>query len=252
MFEDGWVTGDDDIEYEVLRMKEALGEDGVILRGVMNPIDAVDAANKAYVDDAISETLENIGVGGSMVDIDATLSIPGAAADAKAVGNALGDKLDKTGGTISGHLDVTGGLKVAGVPYFKNLLITENDYAPVVGMRDGGWVNDPEYGSIGILHCHSETDTQQPIIIRGVTNPIQNDDVTNKAYVDDAINAAKEDFSEFITSEATEWKVVDGNGNIIFSVDANGAHTTSITINGKTIQEMIREYVDETILGGAW
>lgn len=82
--------------------------------------------------------------------------------------------------------------------------------------------------------------------------PSNDTDATNKAYVDDAINAVKEDFGESITSEATEWKVVDGNGNIIFSVDANGAHTTSITINGKTIQEMIREYVDEAILGGAW
>ena len=62
----------------------------------------------------------------------------------------------------------------------------------------------------------------------------------------------KEELSESIVSEADEWKVVDNDGNIIFSVDADGAHTTSMTLNGQSIQEMIQEYVNEAILGGTW
>jgi predicted aspartyl protease len=118
-------------------------------------------------------------------------------------------------------------------------------------MFEDGWVTGDDGSEYEVLRI-KEALGEDGVILRGVMNPIDATDVANKVYVDDAINAAKEDFSEFITSEATEWKVVDGNGNIIFSVDANGAHTTSIIINGKTIQEMIREYVNEAILGGAW
>lgn len=55
----------------------------------------------------------------------------------------------------------------------------------------------------------------------------------------------KEELSESITAEAEDWKVVDGNGNIIFSVDAEGAHTTNLTLNGEAIAT--EAYVDEAI-----
>lgn len=51
--------------------------------------------------------------------------------------------------------------------------------------------------------------------------------------------------------------IADKNGNIIFRSNGNGFETVNlivqnITINGKTIQEMIQEYVNEAILGGVW
>ena len=49
-----------------------------------------------------------------------------------------------------------------------------------------------------------------------------------------AINTAKEELSESIVTESDEWKVVDEEGNIIFSVDATGAHTTELTLNGES------------------
>lgn len=55
----------------------------------------------------------------------------------------------------------------------------------------------------------------------------------------------KEELSESIVSEADEWKVVDNDGNIIFSVDAGGAHTTSLTLNGQSIEDMIDDKVDK-------
>lgn len=55
----------------------------------------------------------------------------------------------------------------------------------------------------------------------------------------------KEELSESIVAETDEWKVVDNDGNIIFSVDADGAHTTSITLNGQSVEDMIDDKVDK-------
>lgn len=59
----------------------------------------------------------------------------------------------------------------------------------------------------------------------------------------------KEEMSESIVSETDEWKVVDENGNIIFSVDADGAHTTSLTLNGNDIEAMIADKANEIYIG---
>jgi hypothetical protein len=61
-----------------------------------------------------------------------------------------------------------------------------------------------------------------------------------------------------ITEDASNNLVItDPNGNIIFRSDSNGFETTQMTVqslivNGKTIEEMIQEYVNATILGGEW
>lgn len=64
-------------------------------------------------------------------------------------------------------------------------------------------------------------------------------------YVGVAVDTAKEELSESIISESEEWKVVDSNGNIIFSVDADGAHTTSLTLNDGYVAT--ESYVDAAI-----
>ena len=66
-------------------------------------------------------------------------------------------------------------------------------------------------------------------------------------FVTVAVDAVKEELSESIASESAEWKVVDGNGNIIFSVDADGAHTTELTLDGK--EAATKEYVDNVFNG---
>lgn len=60
-----------------------------------------------------------------------------------------------------------------------------------------------------------------------------------------AINTAKEELSESIVAESDEWKVVDESGNIIFSVDADGAHTTTMSLNGEAVAT--EAYVDNAI-----
>lgn len=68
-------------------------------------------------------------------------------------------------------------------------------------------------------------------------------DYYTKEQTDTAINTAKEELSESIIAESNEWKVVDEAGNIIFSVDAAGAHTTSLTLNGESVEDIVDERV---------
>lgn len=60
-------------------------------------------------------------------------------------------------------------------------------------------------------------------------------------YVTTEINSAKEELSESIVAESDEWKVVDEAGNIIFRVDADGAHTTSLTLNGQSVTDIVND-----------
>ena len=64
-------------------------------------------------------------------------------------------------------------------------------------------------------------------------------DYYNKTETDRVLNNLKEEISESIISESEEWKIVDGDGNIIFSVDADGAHTTSLNLDGKDINDIM-------------
>jgi hypothetical protein len=64
-------------------------------------------------------------------------------------------------------------------------------------------------------------------------------------FVTTTVESAKEELSESIVAESDEWKVVDEAGNIIFSVDATGAHTTVMTLNGHSVEEMIDNKVSK-------
>lgn len=64
-------------------------------------------------------------------------------------------------------------------------------------------------------------------------------DYYTKSETDTAIGSAKEELSESIVAESEEWKVVDEAGNIIFSVDADGAHTTALTLNGESVEDIV-------------
>lgn len=64
-----------------------------------------------------------------------------------------------------------------------------------------------------------------------------------KEETNTAINDVKEELSESIVADSEEWKVVDNNGNIIFSVDAKGAHTTALTLNGESVTDIVDERV---------
>lgn len=64
-------------------------------------------------------------------------------------------------------------------------------------------------------------------------------------FVTTVVDSAKEELSESTESNSDDWKVVDEEGNIIFSVDASGAHTTELTLNGESAAT--ESYVDDAI-----
>jgi hypothetical protein len=69
--------------------------------------------------------------------------------------------------------------------------------------------------------------------------------IPKKEYVDEVAENLKDELGESIVAESNEWKVVDEAGNIIFSVDANGAHTTELILDGK--KAATEEYVGDAI-----
>ena len=70
-------------------------------------------------------------------------------------------------------------------------------------------------------------------------------DYYNKEQTDLAIDNVKDELSESIMSESDEWQVVDNLGNIIFSIDSEGLHSTDLELKGKSIQDTIGEIVSD-------
>lgn len=62
-------------------------------------------------------------------------------------------------------------------------------------------------------------------------------------FVTSAVDSVREELSESIVTESDEWKVVDEAGNIIFCVDADGAHTTALSLNGESVEAIIADRV---------
>ena len=71
------------------------------------------------------------------------------------------------------------------------------------------------------------------------TNPVQNKIITN------AINSLPRDYSDLanapniIEDESGEIAFADEAGNIIFKADADGIHSTSLTLNGEDIKVLL-------------
>lgn len=66
-----------------------------------------------------------------------------------------------------------------------------------------------------------------------------------EGYVADQITDLKNELSESITSESEEWTVADNDGNIIFTIDASGIHTTAVDVAGE--QAATQEWVSSEI-----
>lgn len=77
------------------------------------------------------------------------------------------------------------------------------------------------------------------------TNPVQNKIITN------AINSLPRDYSDLanapniIEDESGEIAFADEAGNIIFKADADGIHSTSLTLNGEDIKVLLEQKVDK-------
>lgn len=134
--------------------------DGAKISTVADPVEATDAANKEYVDNAVA------GV------------------------KPTGDYLPLTGGTMSGNINmgVNNSVRFGAANYalYQNegtghLVLTGNSNTDIVEMNN-----------IGTVHFGNET------TIQNVKTPVNNKDATPKSYVDGQIAVAKNDVYEQI------------------------------------------------------
>ena len=128
--------------------------------------------------------------------------------------------------------------------------ITEDDSGDMIIADESGNIifkTDAEGMHTTALTLNGEAAATETYVDNAIAAIPETDlsDYYNKDEVDVAIGAAKEELSESIVAESDEWKVVDEDGNIIFSVDASGAHTTELTLNGENAAT--EYYVNEAI-----
>lgn len=98
------------------------------------------------------------------------------------------------------------------------------------------------------VSLNGEAAASQKYVDEAIANVNVNVDLTGYATensVTAAIDSVKAELSESIISESEDWKIVDNDGNIIFSIDNTGAHTTALSLNGESIENIIDEKVDK-------
>ena len=181
--------------------------------------------------------------------------------------NALNEKIDEKTIPIDSELSSTStnpvqnkAIKKAidNVPKFSGSYNDLTDAPNIAEDDSGNMVIADESGNIifkadadGIhttaVSLNGEAAASQKYVDEAVAN-IDIPDVNFTGYatedfVTSAVDSAKEELSESIVSESDEWKVVDESGNIIFSVDADGAHTTALSLNGESVEDIIDERV---------
>ena len=124
-----------------------------------------------------------------------------------------------------------------------------NDSAIILSLTHLAFDSDIEFSTITkvddqLMRAFVIFDTEDNITAG--FEPISSGDVNLDGYVTkQELEAAKTELSESIVTEAGEWKVVDEAGNIIFRVDASGAHTTELTLNGENAAT--EKYVDDAV-----
>lgn len=140
------------------------------------------AASGTY--DGSQEITVNIPIGGGSVDLDTTLSVSGKAADAKAAGDALAEKLSKAGGTMTGNLSM-GGKNISGAAIVHSYKYNVGDNCVVERATNYA-------GSYGKVPLRIVTDNGDYELVFGggkigrlTATPSNNDDAANKKYVDD-------------------------------------------------------------------
>lgn len=115
---------------------------------------------------------------------DTTLSIAGKSADAKATGDALVNKLNTTGGTMTGALTMSGSSYIMTPTIF----FSNDSSAPYeVGVYYSDTVKDDSNAVTAVILRLGCAYHDEPIILRNIADPISSSDVANKQYVDSRI-----------------------------------------------------------------
>lgn len=133
--------------------------------------------------------------------------------------------------------------------------ISEDDSGNMVIVDESGNIifkADADGMHTTTLTLNGEAAATEKYVNEAISNiDIPKTDLTGYAtedFVSSSIETAKTEISESIVSDSEEWKVVDNNGNIIFQVNTDGAHTTDLTLNGESVTEKISSHTeDDTI-----
>jgi hypothetical protein len=170
--------------------------------------------------------------------------------------NALNAKIDEKTIPIDNKLDSTSTNPVQNKIVTKainNIPKFSGDYndltnAPIVEDNSGDMVVADESGNIIFrvdkagAHTTSMTlDGKKAATEEYVDNAVNNIEIpevdftgyATEEFVTTAVDSAKEELSESITSVSDKWEIADEAGNIIFRIDADGAHTTGMTLDGE-------------------
>lgn len=136
----------------------------------------------------------------------------------------------------------------------------QNNDLHVAAAEKEVWNNKSEFSGsyTDLVNVPTDLATQTYVddAVAGVTpESIGLGNVDNTSDVDKPVSTAtrsaldelKTELSESIVAESEEWKVVDGAGNIVFSVDASGAHTTAISLNGIDVEDIIDQRVSSLV-----
>ena len=150
--------------------------------------------------------------------------------------NALNTKIDEKTIPIDNKLDLTSTNPVQNnviTNAINNIPKFSGDYndltnAPNITEDDNGnMVIADESGNI-IFKADADGMHTTALTLNG-------ENAATEKYVDNA----KKDLGENLESENGELSIVDGNGNVIFKIDADGAHTTNITVDGESIKNIV-------------
>lgn len=167
------------------------------------------------------------------------------------------DGLETT--TVTAHAMVVNGADVES-KFGEMDTHVQNDGIHVTAAEKEAWNNKSEFSGsyTDLSNVPTDLATQSYVddAVAGVTSEsIGLGNVDNTSDVDkpvstatqSALNELKTELSESIVAESEEWKVVDGAGNIVFSVDASGAHTTAMSLNGIDVEDIIDQRVSSLV-----
>lgn len=170
------------------------------------------------------------------IELDSTLTQEGMAADAKAVGDALDNKMP-----LSGEVNLQSPL------ILKNGNVCFEDVVAIQSSED-------EQSGVHITF-HSEPAQQhitfsgykdnEPVILGGIANPISEDDAVSKKYVDNNFIKTQQDISneenDLYIHNIISFGQIEANNDIIFN---GGSNPVSLTQLLATIENTLDEVLE--------
>lgn len=239
-------------EIDIKGAGTGLASSNIIFRGVGTPIVANDAVNKQYVDTAISSAVPAgkfvETAGGTMTGELVLAGKPtqdNGAVTKKYVDDALGgaapagDYMLKTGDTMTGNLNMSDN-QITNV----NTMTATNII--VKGTSDAS-ASIKVTGDASRSELDLNDASNNPVVLKGVDTPADNNDATNKQYVDAVDTKVTNLQGEVDGVKNTVTNITNGSTELPYLPIAGGTLTGALTLNGDPtadLQAATKAYVD--------